>query len=492
MAYDRNYLPSDAVYPLVYGNEEETGLLDNFCGQMEEPYQLAEDLEFFIPKGLQFAAAGWLIYLQNGAKIYAGGAGGITEPTNIERATPECRTPAQLATYIRAGELLLIDTVQHFLNVNSQDSTRPLTARIQRRVVDSAGSRKGCHDNFGVDEHSILGKATDLPEQMLAHLATRSFVTGAGYAHQYGPQYAQKIGGLELVRGYGYVGTMYRMAPTEGTPRIEVRCNDINISDWATRVRLGSTAIAIALNQTPLRNKLPGISEHDALIQARQMNVMELNKNGTITKTNELESAVAFQQAQAELLLTDLEKYTDELPSSLSRVAREVIGYCEDFTSVMNNEATIAILADRADWAAKFLGILDRLQADEANGINRDLYDVQAQAGDLQYDYMRLTASSGRPGRVVQGLGYRLRDRGRFRGHTTTVDDLNLAYLQPPRDTRAALRVKLIAYSEVVNCDWHLVTLENEGARETFRFADVRQTELSEYDQNRLKQFKIR
>ncbi len=486
----RNKIPGDLVYPLVYGNEEETGLMDNFCGEMEEPYQLAGDLESYMPPELEFANSNSLLYLQNGSKLYAGGALKTKEPTNIERATPECRTPQQLAIYIRAGELLMRNTAQRFLDETSQNSIVPLMARMQRRVVDSADSRKASHDNFGMNDASELGVAKALPEQILSHLTSRSFITGAGYVSEYGSRYAQKVGGLVEVQGYGFYGTMYRIAPTAGTPRIEIRCGDINISDWAARVRIGSTAIALALNQTPLGDRLARTSVYSALIEARDMNELELNEDGTISATPDIEAAVAFQELQAELALSEIEDYTDPLPQELYVIAREVQQFCSDFRSVLNGEATISILADRADWAAKFMGILTKMDRDKSIGMQRDLSDIRAEAADMRYDYIGLSAENGKGVGTVYGQGYKLRDRGFFRGEKLSQDEIMKAYLHPPADTRAALRGMLVRNYLVESCNWHLVMLNDNGNREAFRFPDVLQSELSAQDKKRLQGFK--
>lgn len=483
-------LSSGQVYPLAYGNEEETGLLDNFCGEMAEPYELAGDLASYIPKEIPYAKHREALYLQNGAKLYPGRGAGTSLSTNIEHASPECRTPRQLATYIRAGELIVANTVQSFLDITSGGTQINMKARMQRRVVDSLGNRKGLHDNFGIDKQSALAGAASLPDQILAHLGSRSFITGAGYASAYGPQYAQKIGGLGFVKGYGFVGSMYRIALTEGTPRIEIRCGDINISDWAARVRIGSTAIALALNQTPLGKKLPDTSESDALVFARQMNKMQLNINGTIAPSQDILAAVDFQQSQAELALSELEDYTDPLPPELYWTAREVYNYCQDFKNVISGDVSIRILADRADWAAKFSWILDRLVQDDSRGIDRDLVDINSQAADMRYDYIGLSSSEGNAIRPVHGYGYRLRKRGKFKGGPITDSEISSAYNNAPRETRAVLRSHLIVNYPVSSCNWHTVTLSDEDYADAFKFEDVLQTSFTENDLARLELFK--
>ena len=145
----------------------------------DEPYQLAEGLEKYTPVEL----LGHKEFLTNGFKLYAGGCIKSELVTNIERATPECSTPQELVAYIRASELLIRNLVENYVAIESAYDDTTINARIQRRVVDGEGNRKGCHDNFGIqvadDNEEIFFQNSKL--SITNHLATRSFVTGAGH-----------------------------------------------------------------------------------------------------------------------------------------------------------------------------------------------------------------------------------------------------------------------------------------------------------------------
>lgn len=483
-------LPADQVYPLAYGNEEETGLMDNHTGEMGEPNQLAGHLENYLPDELMYFEQYGPLFLQNGGKLYQGGAQFQEIATNIERATPECISPSQLALYIRAGEMLLINTVVNYLVRTSESQPGSLVARIQRRVIDGYGNRKGCHDSIGFSRDSPLAEFNRLPPGVLGHLASRSFVTGAGLATSAGNSYAQKVDGLHKVEGYGYFGSMYRITDINGTPRLEIRCNDVNISEWAVRTRIGSSAISLALNQTPLGSQLVGVSESNAIESARRMNVMLINPDGTLMSTPHLIKAVDMQRAQADLALSRLHLYTEELPIELEMIAREVYEYCDDFKKVLNNQASIDLLADRADWAAKFSRIIKRLNSDVGRGVTRTTTDIYSQAHDLQYDYIRIEAEAGQLRKIDFGPGYRLRDRGHFRSKDITDSELKRAYLDPPSETRAALRGKLIRQYFVAECDWDNIVLHDGHKKFQFELKDVLQNEFNIADKQVLMNIK--
>lgn len=472
------YDAHETVFPVAYGNEEETGMMDNLQSFYDEPYKLSEDLLQYIPNDL----LGCKDFLTNGFKLYAGGSADSAMATNIERATPECATPQELVTYIRASELLIQKVVENFVTAESGYDESTINSRIHRRVVDSAGNRKGCHDNFGIyakDHDSFL---LDTKLSLTNHLATRSFVTGAGHVKSKELRYAQKINGLSGVVGYGYTGTMMRMDQenNDKTSRLEIRCNDINISDWATLIRIGSTALVLAINNTPLADQLKTDFSERPIDLAKRHNQLHLYKDLRIEKNKIDFSAVDYQQKIAELALDKLQLYIDELPLEYFEIAKELYEYCEDFKTVAEQKATIELLADRADWAAKFVILNRHVQEDEKYGIKRRVCDIEGQAIDLRYDYISVTGSNGELQPTIHGLGYKLRNRNFFK-KTIPQNNVLKALKQAPTTTRAHLRANLLQQYEAEFCDWNVVTL-NSGER--VELYDVRQTKFdpSYYD----------
>ena len=491
-------IPSKLLFPVAYGNEEETGMMDDISGKMDEPYELAGNLERYVPKELQTAVEGTsLLFLKNGSKIYPGGAAHCSDTTNIERATAECSTPSQLALAVHASELLMVRTVKNYLECVSgeQMSDTRVTARVQRRVVDGQGNRKGCHDNFGIDTGMSL-HADGLPPTFLAHVASRSLITGAGHVTNDGITFAQKIDGLESVARYGYVGSMFRVIQPDGTAplhgstrRLEVRCNDINISQWAIRMRLGGVALALAVAKTPAAKGLFETSYAEVINWAVRMNELRLNPDGTIRASKTLHKALDAQRKIADHGLQYLYRYTDEIPEEMEWTALETLSFCQDFKKVLTNEATIELLADRADWAAKLTHILKRLDRDKNAGKTRELTDVYSRAADLQYDYIGLSAVGGVLDTEVYGLGYRLRDKGHFRAHTK-IADVEKLYHRAPTTTRAYLRGEILRHYPIVRCDWGEVVVRVGSGHEEFPLPDVDQTEFSKYDRKRLASIK--
>ncbi len=136
-------------FPTVMGVEEETGLMVNHGTVWEDPNILAENIADYMPS-ISFSGVNKL-FLQNGGLIYPGGGAGAKGADNIERATPECRRPVEIAAYIQANERLMVDIAANYAKKMSAANNSHTQVRIQRRVVDSQGNRKACHDNFRRD-----------------------------------------------------------------------------------------------------------------------------------------------------------------------------------------------------------------------------------------------------------------------------------------------------------------------------------------------------
>lgn len=111
--------------PKVMGNEEETGLMIGpVSGPMDEPYDMTDRLRWWVPDdliGVCDTSRKIDIFTKNGFRIYNGNAAGASNPTNIERATPECTRPRQLASYIAASEQIIVEMVSKYIEGAAED-----------------------------------------------------------------------------------------------------------------------------------------------------------------------------------------------------------------------------------------------------------------------------------------------------------------------------------------------------------------------------------
>jgi hypothetical protein len=429
----------NVVAPVAYGNEEEASLMLSLGhpGTFAEPSKdEIKELQRSLPEGI----TSFKSFLSNGSRLY-----GDMGDSFLEFATAECATPRDLTTRIRSSELLFLALISNRITELSESSDDEVVARIQRRVIDSVGRTKGSHDNFGVNISRVTSKHKELKPTVLGHMATRSFVTGAGFVDNDQLLYAQKIKGLRKTKDYGASSSMYRKtAQMDEGERIEIRCNDINISEWATRVRVGSAALAFMIAQTPFTNGLEGFGDHDKIYEeAQEFNQLELRTDGTIVESERQLRALAYQQMMADISLDGLERHAGPLDDDLHWVAEELMQYCVDYRKVLNGDADVSILANRADWAAKSLIVLRDHEKRSEDDLTSSIDFVRARALDLKYDNITLKAQGGKLQIPDYGFGYRLRDNGHFR-YTAPADEAQDGVYHPPRDTRAFTRAEII------------------------------------------------
>lgn len=479
-------------FPTILGNEEETFMQVRFKRKWRTPYDLTRNLEKYLPQDIPHAGL-FQYFLSNGGKIYVGGVapdhnGQLAENNdNIERTTPECTSPKEVATYIDAHDMLIRRVAQGYAVEKAEKNQHPTSIVIHRRVVDSAGNRRGSHDNFAFDEPVVFEQWPEYTHALIGYLATRSFIVGAGHVADDGYRYAQKIDGLKRVYGYGYDGTMFRAVQNIGGThrdatgdRVEIRCGDINISPWATQMRIGTAALFLTAIQTDLAQKIINnmpFNDVDAITSARLMNRLKFTKFGKIKTSRPLYEAVDFQDRLADIFLADLEQYI-EIPDSYYRIASELKSYCDDFRKVLLGKEALSFLADRADFAAKFTKLQADIDVQHEHGLQPDV--EFSKKTDLKYDYVAITAEPD--GRIATqvGFGHRLKAKQLFRMPIAN-DEVVRAYKTPPQATRAVIRGNAIRDYKVRDVHWDGFDFDKPGVK--IRTIDPLQTQLSDSDQ---------
>lgn len=456
------------LFPIAFGSEEETMMMsgkpDDWYGQYEEPKAFVSNFSDYLPKGIRTAPEGYRLYLQNGQLMYSTGVGG----TILERATPECSTTAEYVTSVQASEQLLVKMGMNYVRERAIIGD-PVALRVQRRVADAAGHTRACHDNFELRNPSWLsGFQRNGAEQLLmGHLATRSFITGAGYVTPNGLRFAQKAEHTRSLSNYGFVNSAYRTTAELNTgPRIEIRCNDINISPWATRVRIGTSALYLTALQTPLGDGfwkfLPQMcKDRTGLVENLQLfNKAHMDNDGRLKSSKNLIKAVDFQQHIYNTMAESLDTYVD-ISDEYRELLEEGIQYCDDFRSVLKGETELEDLRDRSDVGAKFSKIAASVSKGREDGYSRSAHDLISMAWDMRYDLIEIKPGlKGQP-RVEFGYGYRFRDNNGFKG-TTPQADIDRAEYYPPETTRAFLRGNLIRKGYAAACNWASVKIQSE------------------------------
>ncbi|MFO0920697.1 MAG: proteasome accessory factor PafA2 family protein [Candidatus Saccharimonadales bacterium] len=468
--------PGMKIFPVAFGHEHETGQISGEIGNLFENDNFASNLDRYVPAQYKLTDQ----FLKTGFRVYPGGS-------CLEICTPECGSPKELAKYIHAGRIIVAETFENFLSSMSGKTDSVIEGRIHERVVDSIGNRKGSHYNIGINNED------EFPideEVILSHQATRQFVTGSGYAGPRGLRYSQKIGGLSYVRRYDFIGSMIRTTDDEGTRRIEDRCADINMSEWATWMHVGSLAMAVTISRTPLKDELPSIKigNHPITEIAKFLNVVRIDNDGVLIPNERSWIAVDFQQKMAELFMDKVIFYADELPEDYYIIARELYKTCENFRHFISGEVTFDEFAFNHDWAAKFSVLRRNINKDRSFGILRRDTDSKSMATDMLYDATRYKFYEGQEISKVPGLANKLKNRNLL-SRMFSENDLIQALVKPPASTRAVMRSHLIENYRhyITSVEWDRVCLEDKHKRPyVFEMPEVDQANFSSTDHIKL------
>lgn len=383
----------------------------------------------------------------NASRFYVDGPG-------AEFATGECSSPRELAVHVAANEEMYREAVADMCTIFSKEESVPVTARIHRRTIDAEGSTHASHLNISLS----LGQAYDIKASdeyagfVLGHAATKSVLTGAGLVGPKGDlYYSQKRSVPHNARsGRFYRPTVYEVRKNSNSKgqsveaRFESRDNDINFSDWAVQVNVASTVGMLAIMRSPHLREFPAseVASYWDPSPQNEINRLHLLPDGTIVSTPAVRTSLAVQNRVADIMI---DEFWDRLSPDYRLLYREIQLYCRDFGRVLDGEASVSLLADRADWAAKFEFILQRMQ----QGKVEFLGDIKSQAADMLYDISEVRAQ-GDERRIVLGQGYRLRQRGKF-ALSAGAAEVEKAKTTPPSTPRAQARVKYMRSLPDVN-----------------------------------------
>jgi hypothetical protein len=469
--YNPDIMSADkrALFPIAYGNEEETMLQVGPEGASYKEYAEATEFmasfEEYIPKELKHVPEMKRRHMQNGGVVYHGGGGGA----NLERTTPECSTPTEYANAVQANEQLLVAMVGNYIR-DKYRQNEPTVARIQRRTMDSYSNGRASHDSLEIRRPSLLREGEryrTTKTLMLAHIATRSFMTGAGYLSNYSAYYGAKLSNLHIMESYGYSNSAFRVNETNDTGyRWEIRCNDVNLSPWALKVRSAGSAVLFAAAQTELGRDLLAVvpsslrDEDNFLHVTTLFNRMKLNEEGQLLPQANDVIKSNFQEQIFTILAERFGKYAD-VDDEYRMLMEEIIQYCQDYRKVLRGEADWKLLMDRSDVAAKFSKIAASLQRSRDIGEDRSITDAKSRGWDLRYDHIEISPGVRGAPRVEYGYGYKLRDKGHFR---QKLDDVAVerALYRPPTTTRAHIRGELIRRGLVADCHYSSVKFRGD------------------------------
>ena len=375
--------------------------------------------------------------LVNGSRYYV-------DHAHPEVSSPECRDALEVVRYDLAADEIVRESMRRAGEILGPD----VEIVTYKNNSDGKGNSYGCHENYLVDRAVPFGKLAAL---IATHFVSRQVFCGSGkigfenhgIARSSGYQISQRADffeedvGLETTVRRPVVNSRDEPhANAERYRRLHVIVGDANISQVATLLKVGTTAIVLAMIED-------GCFPENLQTQSPVHAIRQFSGDTSLTQTvamidGRLMSALDIQ----ETLLDAAQEWGD-------RFGFEAVGMTCGPEVLLEWERVLADLRadpartrDRVDWVAKQL-ILDSYA--ESRGLAP--HDARLRLIDIQYHDLRTDRS----------IAAKANLRSIF-----DITSVRTAINEPPESTRAYFRGKVLAKwpDAVVAANWDSMVLD--------------------------------
>jgi proteasome accessory factor A len=359
------------------------------------------------------------VILPNGARYYV-------DHAHPEYSTPECAAPRDLVIHDKAGERILEASVELAREVLPPGER----INIYKNNTDGKGNSYGTHENYLVDRATPFAR---IVRDLMPFFVTRQVFTGAGKVGAEGPrgqddppayQLSQRADffeaevGLETTLKRPIINTRDEPhADPEKYRRLHVIIGDANMSEVATYLKLGTTAIVLKMIEDEF---LPDLSI-DTPVAALHAISRDPSLKATVTMAGgRTITALDLQWEYLDHAKTYVKEH-DATPTNA-----DVLGRWESTLTALEEDPMT--LAKQLDWVAKRKLLQAYIDRDGIAWDDHKLALVGLQYHDVRRDkglYHKLVAS-GKMERLV------------------TEAEVQAAVNGPPEDTRAYFRGECI------------------------------------------------
>ena len=378
--------------------------------------------------------------LTNGARLYV-------DHAHPEYSTPEVTNPRDLVKWDKAGERIMAEAAR-------RAAEPPLSTPIllHKNNTDSKGASYGCHENY------LMNRATpfaDIVRHLTPFFVTRQVFAGAGRVSlgqdgsRHGFQLSQRADFFEVE--VGLETTLKRpIINTRDEPhsdpdkyrRLHVIIGDANLSEIATYLKAGTTALVLSMIED-------GFLTSDLSIEHPVTSLHEVSHDPSLKHLLTLKNGRKLTAVQVQLeYLEQARKYVeDRTGADTDAQTRDVLDRWESVLSRLESDPMS--LARELDWVAK-LSVLEQYRERDS----LDWGSPKLQLIDLQYTDLR----------PEKGLYQRFAERGRM-DRLLTETEIVHAITRPPEDTRAYFRGRCLAqYAEhIAAASWDSVIFDLPG-----------------------------
>jgi proteasome accessory factor A len=378
--------------------------------------------------------------LTNGARLYV-------DHAHPEYSSPECRTPLEATLYDCAGE----EVMRRALKAANEALETHQAITLYKNNSDGKGNSYGTHENYLVGRHVDF---SHIVRAMVPHFVSRQIVVGAGKvggetegALQSNPtfqlsqraEFFEEVVGLETTLKRPIINTRDEPhSDAERFRRLHIIIGDANMSQVATLVKLGATALLLAVLEDQGVDVFPSPPRQP--VQAVRAFSLDTALSATVLCEDDVHrSAWDFQNQLWHLANNYVQRDGGHAVAAPDEIELVLTQWREMLDGVRDDRESVA---DRVDWVAKLrvvTGYQERY--DLAPG------DAKLRAIDLQYHDLRSERS------LSQRVGLR---------QLIDVETVREAVHNPPNSTRAFFRGQCVArYPEqIVAANWDCVVFD--------------------------------
>jgi Pup amidohydrolase len=360
------------------------------------------------------------VILPNGSRYYV-------DHAHPEYSTPECITPRDLVVHDKAGERVL---ERSLAEVARELPTGPRLS-IYKNNSDGKGNSYGTHENYLVDRATAFG---DIVRDLTPFFVSRQVFCGAGKVGAEAPWEERGHTAYQLTQRADFFETEVGLETTLKRPiintrdephadperyrRLHVIIGDANMCEVATFLKVGTTAIVLKMIEDRF---LPDLSIQNPVAALHAVS-RDISCTATVPLADGRHlSAVQLQWEYFEHAKKYVEREDD------TQENQSVLTRWESILSALETEPLS--LHRELDWVAKY-----RLLAAYRERDGLEWTDPKLQAIDLQYHDVRRE----------RGLYYKLEAGGKVE-RLTTDEEVDIAVMEPPIDTRAYFRGRCIS-----------------------------------------------
>jgi Pup amidohydrolase len=353
------------------------------------------------------------VILPNGARYYV-------DHAHPEYSSPECSNPRDAVIWDKAGERILEDSIDaaHALVPDGE------RVSIYKNNSDGKGNSYGCHENY------LVARQTPFPslvKHLIPFFVSRQVIVGAGKvgaengAGEVDYQISQRADffevevGLETTFKRPIINTRDEPhADAERYRRLHVIVGDANMSEVATYLKVGATALVLKMIEDEFLNDDFTLAE-----PIRAMRVVSHDPSCRATVELADGRRLTAVELQWEYLRLTRKYAQDNDPDESTT---DVLDRWEGVLEGLETDPTS--LSDQLDWVAKW-----------------SVLNAYRERDSLEWDHPKLKLIDVQYHDVQRGKGvyYKLARSGKMQRLVSDAE-VEFAIDHPPEDTRAYFR----------------------------------------------------